>query len=134
MEFITRWKHRWPIARMCRVLKVSESGYYKHVKSSSRPYRHADLLAQIYELLREDEENSNYGVRRIYDYLRLNKGYEGSYSTVWRVCRGNSLMIRCRRRQKGLTRADAAAQKAENLIAQDFTAEAPNRKWLTDIA
>ncbi|BAK97616.1 putative transposase orfB for insertion sequence element [Oscillibacter valericigenes Sjm18-20] len=32
-----------------------------------------------------------------------------------------------------LTRADLAAQKAENLIHRDFTADTPNRKWLTDI-
>jgi len=133
MEFITNWKDRWPINRLCNVLKVSESGYHKHVRYSSRPPRHADLLAQIHELLQEDEENSNYGVRRIFDYLRLNKGYAGSYSTILRLCRDNNLMIRCKRKPKGLTRADAAAQKAENLIQQDFTADAPNRKWLTDI-
>jgi len=133
MKFITLWKDRWNVCLMCKVLKVSESGYYKHVRSRSRTYRHVDLLAQIYELLREDEENSNYGVRRIYDYLRLNKGYKGSYSTVYRVCKENNLMIKSKRRPKGLTRADAAAQKAENLIQQDFTAEAPNCKWLTDI-
>ncbi len=133
MEFITRWKHRWAICLMCKVLKVSESGYHKHVRSSSRTYRHADLLAQIHKCLQEDEENHNYGVRRIYNYLRLNRGYEGSYSTVYRVCKENNLMIRRRRRPKGITRADAAAQKAENLINQDFTAERPNVKWLTDI-
>ncbi len=27
----------------------------------------------------------------------------------------------------------AEAQKAENLIHRDFTSDAPNRKWLTDI-
>lgn len=118
---------------LCTVLKVSESGYYKHIRSSNRPSRHAELLAQIHELLREDEENANYGVRRIYDYLRLNKGYTGSYSTVYRVCKDNNLMIRPKRRPKGLTRADAETQKAENLIQQDFTADTPNSKWLTDI-
>lgn len=133
MEFITTWKHRWTVCQLCRVLKVSESGYFKHVRNRSRTYRHADLLAQIHELLREDEENSNYGVRRIYQYLCLNKDYRGSYSTVYRVCKENNLMIRCKHRAKGLTKADAAAQKAENLIQQDFSAEAPNCKWLTDI-
>lgn len=86
MEFITIFKDKWPIKRLCEILKVTESGYFKHVRSSARPPRHTDLLAQIYELLREDEENSNYGVRRIYQYLRLHKDYKGSYSTVYRVC------------------------------------------------
>ena len=133
MEFITNWKHRWSICLLCRVLKVSESGYHKHVRSRSRTYRHAHLLAQIYELLREDEENSNYGVRRIHQGLTLNKGCNVSYSTVLRICKENALMIRQKPKPKGLTKADSEAQRAENLIQQDFTADAPNCKWLTDI-
>lgn len=42
-------------------------------------------------------------------------------------------MIRYKRRPKGLTKADREAEKAENLIQQDFTAEKMNEKWLTDI-
>lgn len=133
MEFITIFKDKWPIKRLCEILKVTESGYFKHVRSSARPPRHTHLLAQIYELLREDEENSNYGVRRIYQYLRLHKDYKGSYSTVYRVCKENNLIIKRRRSAKGLTKADAAEQKAQNLIQQDFSADAPNCKWLTDI-
>ncbi len=74
MSYIDQKKEKWSIKKLCRVMKVSESGYYKHVRSSDRPVQHADLLAQIHQLLREDEENANYGVRRIYEYLSLNKG------------------------------------------------------------
>lgn len=42
-------------------------------------------------------------------------------------------MIKPKRRPNGITRADAEAQKAENLIRQDFSAEKPNQKWLMDI-
>lgn len=133
MSYIDQKKEKWGIKQLCKVMKVSESGYYKHVRSSDRPVRHADLLAQIHQLLQDDEENANYGVRRIYEYLRLNKDYKGSYSTIYRLCRENNLMIKRKRRPNGLTRADAQAQKAENLIDQDFSAECPNSKWLTDI-
>ncbi|BAK97517.1 putative transposase orfB for insertion sequence element [Oscillibacter valericigenes Sjm18-20] len=43
------------------------------------------------------------------------------------------LLHRSSRHPSSLTKADLAAQKAENLICRDFTADAPNRKWLTDI-
>lgn len=75
----------------------------------------------------------NYGARRLHAYLRINKEYEGSYSTVRRVCRENHLMIRKKRSPHGLTKADAQAQKSENRIRQDFRAEKPNAKYLTDI-
>lgn len=42
-------------------------------------------------------------------------------------------MIKYVSRAKGLTKADPQAQKAENLIKQDFSASKPNEKWLTDI-
>lgn len=90
-------------------------------------------MAQIYELLKEDAENANYGVRRIYDYLRINRAYIGSLRTIYRICKANNLMIRVKRNPNGTTKADAKAQKSENLIKKDFTAEKPNQKWLTDI-
>lgn len=49
------------------------------------------------------------------------------------MCRENGLIIKYIRRPKGLTKADPQAQKAENLIKQDFAALKPNEKWLTDI-
>ena len=42
-------------------------------------------------------------------------------------------MIISKYRAKGITKADNEAQKAENLIKQDFTALHTNIKWLTDI-
>lgn len=118
---------------MCRVLGVSESGYYKHRRNGDKPYKYAVLLAQIYELLREEPENANYGVYRIFLYLRNNKGYTGGYGRILRICKENNLIIKQRRKPNGITKADNEAQKSENLIKQDFTAEKPNQKWLTDI-
>jgi transposase InsO family protein len=114
-------------------MSIGEAGYYKHLRTKPTPPKHANLLAQIYEILNEDPENANYGVRRIYDALRLTKGYEGSLSTVYRTCKENGLMIKRKRKPNGITKADAKAQKSENLIKQDFTAEKPNKKWLSDI-
>jgi len=133
IEFIKEQHKRWSVATLCRVLGVSESGYYKHFRNLNQPYKYASLLAQIHEIIKEDPENANYGVRRIFQYLKNNKGYKGSYSTIYRICQENNLMIKYKRRPKGITKADAEAQKAENLIQQDFTAKKPNEKWLMDI-
>lgn len=97
-------------------------------------HNHRDaLLAQIYEILKQDRENDNYGVRRIFLALRNQKGYSGGYRRILRLCRENNLMIHNKRHPNGITRADKETQKAENLIKQDFFADTPNEKWLTDI-
>ena len=52
------------------MLEVSRSGYYKHVERKKRPDKNAVILAVMYEILAEDEENSNYGKERMRDALR----------------------------------------------------------------
>jgi transposase InsO family protein len=119
---------------MCEALEVSRQGYRKWLKSQGKPYKHEALLALIKQVLGEDYENDkNYGVRRIFLALRNQKDYKGSYSTVCRICRKNGLTLPKKRRPNGLTKADSEAQKSENLINQDFSADAPNEKWLSDI-
>jgi len=117
------------------VLNVSKQSYYNWLRSLGKPYKYAALLAMILEVLAEDPENkSNYGARRV--FLRLKQpeyGYAGSYSTVYRVMKSNSLLQKKKRNPNGLTKEDYAAQKSENLINQDFTASEPNVKWLSDI-
>jgi transposase InsO family protein len=101
-----------------------------------KPYKYAELLAKIKAIFNEEPENKeNYGARRV--YLRLAQpeyGYAGSYSTVYRVMKANGLLQKKKRRPNSLTKEDIEAQKSENLIKQDFTAEEPNKKWLTDIS
>ncbi|HBL84810.1 MAG: hypothetical protein A2Y17_01530 [Clostridiales bacterium GWF2_38_85] len=47
--------------------------------------------------------------------------------------RENGWLHEKKRRPNGITKADREAQKAENLLQGDFTADKPCRKLLTDI-
>lgn len=119
---------------MCRVLGISEQGYYRFLQRPEKGEYDKILLKQIYECLREDIENGeNYGVRRIIAWLRLHKDYTGGSRRVYHICREHHLTIRRKRRPNGITKADCQAEKSENLIKRDFTAEKPNEKFLTDI-
>ena len=119
---------------MCRVLHVSEQGYYRFLRRPERGLRDSQLLEQIYDCLREDEENGeNYGVRRIIAWLRLHRNYTGGSRRIYRICREHHLTIHLRHRPNGLTKADQQAEKSENLLQRDFTATKPNEKCLTDI-
>lgn len=119
---------------MCRVLHISEQGYYRFLRRPEKGGYDRQLLKQIYECLREDSENGdNYGVRRIITWLRLHRGYTGGSRRIYRICREHHLTIRAKRRPNGITKADRQAEKSENLIKRDFTAKKPNEKLLTDI-
>ena len=131
-EYISLRRGRWPVTWMCRILGVSESGYYRSLKSTRRSTRRQVLLVKIKEIIKKFPENKNYGARRIHLALQQ-QGEDVSYSTVYRTLKENNLLHKPKHHPNGITRTDAAAQKAENLIARDFTAAAPNQKWLTDI-
>lgn len=50
---------------MCTVLEISESGYYRFLKSRTKPGRKAVLSAMIKEIYEEHPYNENYGIERI---------------------------------------------------------------------
>lgn len=123
---------RWGVKRLCSVLHVSESGYYRSLRRTALQKRRELLLVKIKAVIGKFPENENYGARRLHLALRQ-QGEDVSYSTVYRTMKENGLLHKVKRHPNGITKEDAAAQKAENLIARDFTANAPNEKWLTDI-
>jgi len=116
----------------CRVLQVTVQGYTKYVKAQEKPYKYAALLANIKKILAEDIFNQTYGKRRMYEKLQLDYACPYSYNTVQKVMRENGLLQK-KHRPKGLTKADKAAQKSDNLLRRDFTANEPNKKLVTDI-
>lgn len=115
---------------MCKVLKVSEAGYYKWLRLQDCPYKYDELLAKIRQIR---ANNSDYGAYRIYLDLKIFHDYTGSYYVILKLCKKHHLMLKKRRHPKGLTKADLAAQVSENLIQQNFSASSPNQKWLGDI-
>jgi putative transposase len=117
---------------LCRNLKVSESGYYRSLGRSNKPKQDELLLVKIKEIIGQYPDNDNYGVQRIFLALRQ-RGEDVSYSTVYRVMKRNGLQHKRKHHPNGITREDVEAQKSENLIRQDFTAEEPSRKWIGDI-
>jgi len=125
----------YSVIEKCRVLNVTKQGYYQWLRSLDKPYKYTALLAEILKVLAEEPENKeSYGARRVFIQLQQPEySYRGSYSTVYRVMKANSLLQKKRRRPNSLTKEDYAAQKSENLINQDFTASEPNTKWLSDI-
>lgn len=122
----------WSIVRMCRTLNVSETGFYKWKRNRNKKKSWQLLLVEIHKILSEDPENDNYGVDRIVLALEQ-RGKKVSRSTVVRAMRKGNLLHESRRSPDGLTKADRKAQRPENLLKGDFSAEAPNKKWLTDI-
>ena len=120
------------IALYCRVLNVTVQGYAKYLKNKAKPYKYAQLLADMRAIIDEDTYNSTYGKQRMYEKLQLDYECPYCYNTVAKVMRENGLLQK-ENKPKGLTKSDKEAQKADNLLNQDFTAEKPCEKTVSDI-
>lgn len=131
-SFISARREKYRVCEMCHVLEVSESGYYRQLKSTKRNECKSILSAKIQEILNEYSDNDNYGVRRVYLAL-LQKGVRTSYSTVRRIMKENGWNHKRKHHPNGITKEDREAQKAENILNRDFHSDRPFCKWLTDI-
>ena len=116
---------------MCRVLKISESGYYRWLKNRAKPTARELLSVEIRAILDEHPDNDNYGIDRIMIALER-KGVRVSRRTVYRTMSEMGILHR-RRTPRGITKATTEIQDRENLIKRDFTAEKPLQKLLSDI-
>ena len=114
------------------MLEVSESGYYRYLRNKGKPEKDTLLSDEMQKILKEHPCNDNYGAPRMKQALEQ-RGFTAGLRRITRIMREHGWLHTPRRRPKGLTKADPAAMAAENLIKQDFSAEEPFRKLLTDI-
>ena len=131
--FVEEHRRRWPVAVMCRVLRVARSGYYQWLtrEPSARHKRRQELLAKIRVAHAQNREL--YGSPRVHRAL-LAGGETVSRNTVAKLMRGAKIRAKTRRRYVPRTTDSRHAKPvAANVLGRDFTAPAPNRKWLADI-
>jgi transposase InsO family protein len=131
--FIATHEGEYKVKRMCQALGVRRSGYYdwRDRPTGLRDQANQDLLAQI----KQEHENSRqtYGSPRIHAVLQR-KGVVCSRKRVARLMRLDGIVARKpRKRNPVTTQRQPGAIPAPNLLHRDFSAPAPNRKWVTDI-
>lgn len=133
------WIHEqadsFPIAVMCQVLEVSSSGYYdwRDRPPSPRAQRHERIQKSVKQVY--GESHCIYGSVKVAKALQEDPAQETACrNTVARCMRELGLKSRVSRSFKPTTtQADPSKTPAPNRLDQDFTADAPDRKWVTDI-
>src|SRR5580698_5791877 len=117
---------------MCKRLGVSKSGFYawRRRPPSPRSIEDERLLAEIRVV--HVESRGRYGSPRVHRELAA-KSIHASKHRVARLMRENGLRGRRRRRFRHTTDSNHAMPVAPNTLARTFTADAPNKVWVTDI-
>lgn len=117
---------------MCRVLEVTRSGYYAWKRRGDRrrdeENRRLDAnIGRLFALYK-----ARYGAPRLTLELR-EQGWTMSRKRVAKRMQTLKLRARAARKYKATTQSKHNLLVAPNRLGQDFTAQVPNRVWVSDI-
>lgn len=126
-------KVNYPIAMMCKVLKVARSGYYKwlHRGNSVRSKENKELSAKIQQI--HQTSRQSYGSPRIHAALQA-EGLRVGRGRVMRLMAKLGIFAHPKRKFKATTDSKHALPITENLLNRDFIATEPDRSWVADIS
>ncbi len=133
--FIQAQKANHRVGVMCKVLKVSKSGFYgwRDRAPSARAKSDALLTEKISRIHRDSRQT--YGAPRIHFELRT-LGVRCARKRVARLMREAGLFGCGGRRRKACTTLRSRTERtppAPDLVKRNFTPEAPDRLWVADI-
>ena len=132
-ELIDRAKKDFPVQRLCRVLGVSQSGYFASRGRPASQSQRQDMVLLAHVRSAFALSNGTYGSPRMTRELQ-DQGLAVGRRRTARLMRDNGLRVRQKRRFKCTTDSAQAWPVAPNLLDQDFSATAPNQKWSADIS
>jgi putative transposase len=132
--WIEAHRDSYDVTLMCQLLGVSRSGVHAaRVRSASA---RAQTDAQLTDEIRRQQRRhrGRYGRRRMTREVRAALGRPVNEKRVGRLMRQHDLQSRQRRRFRVITTDSRHGHGvAPNVLAREFTATAPNQKWLADL-
>jgi putative transposase len=133
--WITEHRDSFPVALMCNVLNVSASGYYDSIDrpASAKAERHERIKQTVGQV--HANSHDIYGSQKVAQVMRKRDDLESACrNTVAAAMRELGLKSRVSKSfTPTTTQADPSKSPAQNKLDRNFTADAPNRKWVTDI-
>ena len=122
---------KYPVSVMCAFFNVSRSGYYDFIQRKDNPDKDALLVQLVAEC--QAHCSKTYGYRRVQLWLIREKSVYRNPKTVLWVMNKYGLLAEIRRYRK-YRQMGQQLHRYENLLNREFTADKPNRKWVTDIS
>ena len=113
-----------------KALQISSSSYYYQHSAATLGLKYTAIKEQIINIF--EANHCCYGYRRIWESLRT-EGIYISEKVVRKLMAEAGLKVLFKRKKKFQAYQGEISPAPDNLIARDFHAGKPNKKWLTDI-
>jgi len=126
----------WTLGVLCRIIGVTRSGFYAYLKAKARPASKRQLtrkarrkrVAEVFE-----QHKHRYGAPRIHAQL-VKEGIACDVKTVASDMKALGLFaLQNKAFRVTTTDSNHGYPIAPNRLNRDFTAQAPNRVWVTDL-
>lgn len=125
--------HSYPICELCKLGNISRAAYYKWLHRKI-PVNEIENLRIAEEIEKIHTESPDKGYRRIRDDLERYHDIKINDKRVLRICRKKDITSTIKYTNHGCTRQAVSPQFiAGNVLNREFSAEAPDQKWLTDV-
>lgn len=131
-KFIQAEKANYPVRVMCRVLRVSTSGYYAYVGRGPSTRKREDEKLKVHIGAVHARSRGTYGRARVGRQL-LKENVEVGKQRVARLMREMGLQGLPKKRFRRTTDSNHSRPVAPNVLDRKFEAERPNQYWVTDI-
>ena len=131
-DFIKNHEKIVPIEKMCKVLKVSQSGYYRWKNNfiSNRVQKINSIKEKIKAIYFESKQR--YGSSRI--TIELNAlGYKISRITIAKYMKQLGLFSKLSKKFKVTTDSKHNYLVVENILNRQFSLSKPSKAWVSDI-
>ena len=125
----------FPIAAACQAAGVTRSAWYAWSTSAARgPSEHDQEQAKLVREIRRIHARSSgtYGAPRMTAELRR-RGWRANHKRVERLMRAHGIVGHRPRRRRRLTRPDAGAAPAPDLLGRLFDPDRPDVAWCGDV-
>ncbi|TDD58748.1 IS3 family transposase [Actinomadura rubrisoli] len=133
-QFVADHQAAYGVKRLCRVLEIARSSYYRWRSATQARAARARADAQLADRIAtiHAAHDGTYGSPRITAELR-DQGVQVNHKRVERVMRQHGIAgLRLRRKVRTTVPAPDAAP-VPDLLRRDFTAPAPGRRYVGDI-
>ncbi|WP_301178318.1 IS3 family transposase, partial [Actinomadura geliboluensis] len=134
VEFIDSHREQFGVDPICAVLECAPSTYWaakkRELQPSARAVRDEWLKKEIVRVW-EGPGRRVYGARKVWTHLNREE-VQVARCTVERLMRELGIAGVCASRKRPRTTV-AGVERPGDLLERDFTADAPNRRWVADI-
>lgn len=121
----------YPVRLICRMLRVSTSGYYSWNKRPAELGKEERMVAVVKAA--HQKTRATYGAVRLHQEL-LGEGQTVSLWKVKKIRRKHGLVLQRKRKFVRTTDSNHSLPVAQNILSRNFTQHACNHTWVSDIS